>query len=124
MMTNISSMKISKDELVLELKGKEITAANAAVLTLIQIAKPFTETAKSEVIHKNLMHWRILLNPLMVIRSYLPTGSNTILKESKNDWIHSAIVYQELNTSQSIDNWNKGKLQVGFNSSGLCRAWT
>ena len=108
-----------KDELVLELKGKEITAANAAVLTgkLTQIANGaiYTETGKSEVIHnKKLDALEDIVesangNPILL--AYWFKHDLERIKERLDSL---GIVYQELSTSQSIDNWNKGKLQVGL----------
>jgi len=108
-----------KDELVLELKGKEITAANAAVLTgkLTQIANGaiYTETGKSEIIHnKKLDALEDIIesangNPLLL--TYWFKHDLERIKERLN---LLGVVYQELNTSQSIDNWNKGNLQVGL----------
>ena len=108
-----------KGELVLELKGKEITAANAAVLTgkLTQIANGaiYTETAKSEVIHNRKLDALEDIvesangNPLLL--AYWFKHDLERIKERLDSL---GTVYQELNTSQSIDNWNKGKLQVGL----------
>jgi SNF2 family DNA or RNA helicase len=108
-----------KDELVLELKGKEITAANAAVLTgkLTQIANGaiYIETAKSEVVHNRKLDALEDIvesangNPLLL--AYWFKHDLERIKERLDSL---GIVYQELSTSQSIDNWNKGKLQVGL----------
>ncbi|MGE4341499.1 MAG: SNF2-related protein [Bacilli bacterium] len=108
-----------KDNLVLELKKKEITAANAAVLAgkLTQIANGaiYTETGKSEVIHdKKLDALEDIVesangNPILL--AYWFKHDLERIKERLN---RLEIVYQELNTSLSIDNWNKGNLQVGL----------
>jgi len=108
-----------KDELVLELKGKEITAANAAVLTgkLTQIANGaiYTESRKSEVIHnKKLDALEDIVesaNGNPVLLAYWFKHDLERIKERLNSL---GVVYQELNTSQSIDNWNEGSLQVGL----------
>ena len=108
-----------KDTLVLELKEKEVTAANAAVLTgkLTQIANGaiYTEAGKSEVIHnKKLDALEDIVesangNPILL--AYWFKHDLERIKERLNTL---GIDYQELNTSLSIDNWNKGNLQVGL----------
>jgi SNF2 family DNA or RNA helicase len=108
-----------KDELVLELKGKEITAANAAVLTgkLTQIANGaiYTESRKSEVIHnKKLDALEDIVESANGNPVLLAYWFKHDLERIKERLSSLGVVYQELNTSQSIDNWNKGNLQVGL----------
>jgi len=108
-----------KDELVLELKGKEITASNAAVLTgkLTQIANGaiYTEAGSSEIVHdKKLDALEDIIesangNPILL--AYWFKHDLERIKERLDSL---GIVYQELKTSQSIDIWNKGNLQVGL----------
>ena len=108
-----------KDNLVLELKDKEITAANAAVLTgkLMQIANGaiYTEGKESEIIHdKKLDALEDIIesangNPILLAYWFKHD-----LERIKKRLSALGIVYQELNSKQSIDSWNEGSLQVGL----------
>jgi SNF2 family DNA or RNA helicase len=108
-----------KDNLVLELKDKEITAANAAVLTgkLTQIANGaiYTDGGRSEVVHnKKLDALEDIIesangNPILL--AYWFKHDLERIKKRLNNL---GIIYQELNTKQSIDSWNNGDLQVGL----------
>ncbi len=108
-----------KDEMVLSLDDEEITAANAASLTnkLAQLANGaiYTEDKSVIEIHKRKLDALEDIieaangKPLLVAYWFKHDLSRIEekLKELK-------INYSKLDTNESIDNWNKGRLTVGL----------
>ena len=115
-------MKTYKDfrkELVLSLEDKDISVANAAVLTgkLTQYANGavYSEDGKTEIIHsKKLDALEDIIEaqngqPLLV--AYWYKHDLARIKERLDDL---KINYMELNSSESFRKWNNRELQVGL----------
>lgn len=108
-----------KDELVLEIESKEITAANAAVLTgkLTQIANGaiYLEDGTSENLHdRKLDALEDIIesaNGKPIMLAYWFKHDLERIKKRLNDL---DVVYQEIKSEQSITAWNNGDLQVGL----------
>ncbi len=108
-----------KDELVLQLPGGEITAANAAALSgkLSQLANGAIYDDDSSV---NAFHERKLdaledliesANGKSVLVAYWFKHDLTRIMERLNKL---KIVYEKLDSDKSIEKWNAGELQVGL----------
>lgn len=106
-----------KDELILEVQNTEITAANAAALSnkLCQMLNGAIYDDSGETIP---IHSRKLdalediiesANGKPVLVAYWFKHDRTRIAEKLSN---IRIVYQEIKSTQSIKNWNNGKLQV------------
>ena len=117
-----SEMKQYKDfrrELVLSLEDKDISVANAAVLTgkLTQYANGavYTESGETEIIHsKKLDALEDIVEaqngqPLLV--AYWYKHDLTRIKERLSEL---GVNFMELDSKESFDKWNRGELQVGL----------
>ena len=115
-------MKAYKDfrrELVLSLEDKDISVANAAVLTgkLTQYANGavYTEDGKTEIIHsKKLDALEDIIEaqngqPLLVAYWY-----RSDLERIKERLDELKINYMELDSAESFRKWNAGELEVGL----------
>ena len=115
-------MKQYKDfrrELVLSLEDKDISVANAAVLTgkLTQYANGavYTESGETEIIHsKKLDALEDIVEaqngqPLLV--AYWYKHDLTRIKERLSEL---GVNFMELDSKESFDKWNRGELQVGL----------
>ena len=108
-----------RDELVLQLPGGEITAANAASLSgkLSQVANGaiYDDDGSVNIFHdKKLDALEDLIesaNGKPVLVAYWFKHDLTRITERLNQL---GIVYQKLDSDQSIKNWNAGMLQVGL----------
>lgn len=108
-----------RDELVLQLPGGEITAANAASLSgkLSQLANGaiYDDDGSVNIFHdKKLDALEDLFesaNGKPVLVAYWFKHDLTRITERLNQL---GVVYQKLDSDQSIKNWNAGKLQVGL----------
>lgn len=108
-----------RDELVLQLPGGEITAANAASLSgkLSQLANGaiYDDDGSVNIFHdKKLDALEDLIesaNGKPVLVAYWFKHDLTRITERLNQL---GVVYQKLDSDQSIKNWNAGKLQVGL----------
>ena len=108
-----------KVQLVLQLPGGEITAANAASLSgkLSQLANGaiYDDDGSVNIFHdKKLDALEDLIesaNGKPVLVAYWFKHDLTRITERLNQL---GIVYQKLDSDQSIKNWNAGKLQVGL----------
>lgn len=108
-----------KDELILEVQNSEITAANAAALSnkLCQMSNGAIYDDENNIIP---IHNRKLdalediiesANGKPVLVAYWFKHDRTRIAERLNKL---GIVYQEIKSSESIKNWNSGKLQVAL----------
>ena len=108
-----------KDELILEVQDTEITAANAAALSnkLCQMSNGAIYDDENNIIP---IHNRKLdalediiesANGKPVLVAYWFKHDRTRIAERLNKL---GIVYQEIKSSESIKNWNSGKLQVAL----------
>ena len=108
-----------RDELVLQLPGGEITVANAASLSgkLSQLANGaiYDDDGSVNIFHdKKLDALEDLIesaNGKPVLVAYWFKHDLTRITERLNQL---GVVYQKLDSDQSIKNWNAGKLQVGL----------
>ena len=108
-----------RDELVLQLPGGEITAANAASLSgkLSQLANGaiYDDDGSVNIFQdKKLDALEDLIesaNGKPVLVAYWFKHDLTRITERLNQL---GVVYQKLDSDQSIKNWNAGKLQVGL----------
>lgn len=108
-----------KDELVLELKGEEITASNAAALAgkLIQMANGavYSDDEKVMAIHdRKLEALEELIeeaNGKGLLVAYWYKHDKTRITELLKKL---GARFSELTTSQSIEDWNNGKLDIGL----------
>ena len=108
-----------RDELVLEIENKEITAANAAVLTgkLTQIANGaiYLENGTSEKVHdRKLDALEDIIesaNGKPILLAYWFKHDLERIKERLDSL---EVNYQEIKSEGSIAAWNKGELQVGL----------
>lgn len=117
--TEKEKYKELKDELILEVQDTEITAANAAALSnkLCQMSNGAIYDDAGEIIP---IHNRKLdalediiesANGKPVLVAYWFKHDRTRIAERLGKL---GIVYQEIKSSQSIKNWNSGKLQVAL----------
>ena len=108
-----------KDELILEVQDSEITAANAAALSnkLCQMSNGAVYDDENNIIP---IHNRKLdalediiesANGKPVLVAYWFKHDRTRIAERLNKL---GIVYQEINSAESIKNWNNGKLPVAL----------
>ena len=117
--------KSLKDELVLQIKDTEITAANAASLSnkLCQMSNGAIYDDDNNIIP---IHDRKLdalediiesANGKPVLVAYWFKHDRTRITERLSKL---GVVYQEIKTAASIENWNKGKLQVALIQPQSC----
>jgi len=131
--------KLAKD-LVLELDGEEVTAANAAALCqkLSQMANGavYTDDGKTKVFHdRKLDALEDMIeaangNPVMVVYWF-----KSDLKRIEERLREKGITFERLDDSESIERWNRGEIPVlllspasaahGLNlqSGGSCIIW-
>jgi SNF2 family DNA or RNA helicase len=108
-----------RKSLVLELEGKEITAQNAAVLTnkLSQIANGaiYGEGGESEVIHsKKLEALEDIVesaNGKPILVAYWFKHDLERIKEKLDEM---GVIYDQIDSEESIKKWNRRELQVGL----------
>lgn len=108
-----------RDTMVQEIEYKEITAANAAVLSgkLMQVANGavYLEDGTSEKIHDRkieaLEDIIEAANGKPILLAYWFKHDLARIKEKLNSL---DIVYQEIKSNESITAWNSGELQVGL----------
>ena len=115
----MKAYKEFRRELVLSLDDKEISVANAAVLTgkLTQFANGavYSEEGKTEIIHsKKLDALEDIIEaqngqPLLVAYWYKHD-----LVRIKEKLIELGVSFMELDSQESFDKWNKKELQVGL----------
>jgi len=108
-----------KKELVLSMKGKDITVANAATLVtkLSQMANGaiYTDEGDVEDIHDHKLDALEDLiesangKPVLVAYWYKHDLRRIRMRLEKLD-----VVYQNLDSDKSISDWNEGKIQVGL----------
>lgn len=108
-----------RDELVLEIENKEITAANAAVLTgkLTQIANGaiYLEDGTSEKVHdRKLDALEDIIESANGKPILLAYWFKHDLERIKERLDNLEVNYQEIKSEGSIAAWNKGELQVGL----------
>ena len=117
--------KSLKDELVLQIKDTEITAANAASLSnkLCQMSNGAIYDDDNNIIP---IHDRKLdalediiesANGKPVLVAYWFKHDRTRITERLSKL---GVVYQEIKTAASIENWNKGKLQIALIQPQSC----
>ena len=108
-----------RKSLVLELEGKEITAQNAAVLTnkLSQVANGaiYGEDGESEVIHsKKLEALEDIVesaNGKPILVAYWFKHDLERIKEKLDEM---GVIYDQIDSEESIKKWNRRELQVGL----------
>jgi SNF2 family DNA or RNA helicase len=108
-----------RKSLVLELEGKEITAQNAAVLTnkLSQVANGaiYGDGGESEVIHsKKLEALEDIVEsangkPILVVYWFKHD-----LERIKEKLDEMGVIYDQIDSEESIKKWNRRELQVGL----------
>lgn len=108
-----------RKSLVLELEGKEITAQNAAVLTnkLSQVANGaiYGDGGESEVIHsKKLEALEDIVesaNGKPILVAYWFKHDLERIKEKLDEM---GVIYDQIDSEESIKKWNRRELQVGL----------
>lgn len=111
--------KALKDDMVLELDGEEITASNAATLSnkLSQLANGaiYTNDKNIELVHDRkldaLEDMIESANGKPVLVAYWFKHDLSRIEERLKSL---KINYSKLDSSESIENWNKGRLSVGL----------